>query len=178
MHEKQLIERIFHEHYSPLCNYAAKILGDFDQAEEVVQGLFVELLEKGALAGVNNPERFLLRSTKFKCIDYLRKTRSLLSALEPLSSEPMPIQEAGYETEEELEALFHYFIARLPPKTREVFLLVRKSGLSYREVADELGISEKTVENQMSRALKKMRTLLKDYGYLSSLYFGNFSNFF
>jgi RNA polymerase sigma-70 factor (ECF subfamily) len=168
MKSNPTFEQIFHAYYSPLCNYAAKILNDDDLAEEVVQDLFVQLLEKGTLDTVEHLDRFLLRSTKFKCIDFLRKHQKaqLISYEQKPEEEPADDELAS---EEQIDALFHYFVAKLPIKTREVFLLIRKSGLTYKEAAEELDISVKTIENQMSRALRKMRDILKDYGYLSSL---------
>lgn len=159
-------EEIFHEHYSPLCNYATKIVKAHDVAEEIVQDLFVQLLEKKSLEGVEYIDRFLIRSVKFKCIDFLRRQQnSKLVAFDHLIESN--VADNTIDSEEELEALFNYLVAKLPPKTREVFLLIRQSGLSYKDAANQLGISDKTVENQMSRALKKMRALLKDAGYLS-----------
>ena len=73
--------------------------------------------------------------------------------------------------EEDIEPILHYFTAKLPPKTREVFLLSRKSGLTYNEIAAELEISAKTVENQMGRALRIMRELLKENEFLALLLF-------
>jgi RNA polymerase sigma-70 factor (ECF subfamily) len=169
MKNSKAFEKIFHEHYSPLCNFAVKIVNDFDIAEEIVQDLFVQLLENKSLDKVEFIDRFLIRSVKFKCIDFLRKKQtSNHVAFEQLTESDLVSE--NIESEEELHALFDYLIANLPPKTKEVFLLVRQSGLSYKEVAAKLKISDKTVENQMSRALKKIRLFLKGYGYLSFLY--------
>jgi RNA polymerase sigma-70 factor (ECF subfamily) len=173
MHNNYSFEKIFHEHYSPLCNYAAKIVKEYDLAEEIVQDLFVHLLEKNSLEGVEHVDRFLLRSVKFKCIDFLRKQKkSNQVVFEHLLQ--TDVLENEISSEEEVEALFDYLVAKLPPKTKEVFLLVRQSGLSYKEAAAQLHISDKTVENQMSRALKKLRMLLKDAGYLSWIYLSIF----
>lgn len=170
MKNNPAFEQIFHTYYSPLCNYATKILHNDEVAEEVVQDLFVQLLEKGTLNTVEHIDRFLLRSTKFKCIDFLRKQQKLQLIPYEQQMESEPATENDLNSEEEMEALFHYFVAKLPEKTREIFLLIRKSGMSYKEVAEELEISVKTVENQMSRALRKMRGILKDYGYLSTCF--------
>ncbi len=155
------IENIFHQYYSPLCNYATKIISDNTIAEDIVQDLFIQLWENKKLENIENTERFLLRSTKYKCIDYLRTKRidneiSLENLPEIIYTEDNDINE------EDIEPLLQYYTSKLPPKTREVFLLSRKSGLTYKEIANDLNISVKTVENQMSRALRIMRELLKD----------------
>ena len=170
MDKKKTFEEIFQEYYSPLCNYALKFVNDFEIAEEIIQDLFVQLLEKQTLDDVVYMDRFLIRSVKFKCIDYLRRKKSAsIVTFEHLAESDLINSEEL--SSEEINALFHYLVAKLPPKTREVFLLVRQSELSYKETAEKLNISVKTVENQMSRALKKMSTFLKAHGYLSSLLF-------
>lgn len=155
-------ENIFHQFYTPLCNYAYKIVNDDFIAEEVVQSLFIQLAEKIDWSEIKQLDSFLLRCVKFKCIDYLRKNnRYKITDLKDLQI--MATSEFQEITEEDVEPLFHYYAAKLPPKTREVFLLSRQSGLTYSEIAEELNISVKTVEAQMSRAIKKMKLLLGDF---------------
>jgi RNA polymerase sigma-70 factor, ECF subfamily len=160
-------EAIFHEYYSPLCNYAAKIIGDFNFAEELVQDLFVQFLERDSLKKVEHLDRFLLRSVKFKCIDHLKKQNSTVLISLPESEEFSKSFQINQD--EDMEALYIFLVAKLPQKTKEVFTLIREGDLSYKETADALSISVKTVENQMGRALKKMRAALKDLGYFNSL---------
>ena len=169
---KTELENIFHQYYSPLCNYALKIIRDDAMSEDIVQNLFIQLWESNKLSGAKNVERFLLRAVKYKCIDYLRtkKTKNEVSLQNFDNLKSISVNELS---EEEIEPLFHYFAAKLPVKTREVFLLSRKSGLTYKEIAEEMDISVKTVENQMGRALRKMKELLKEQKYLIFLLFLN-----
>lgn len=163
-------ESIFHQYYSPLCNYATKIVGDEHISKDLVQSLFIQLWEKDKLATVNNLEYFLLRSIKFKCIDYLRARKKHQEI--PIEDLPdSPILNDENLSEEDVEPLLHFFAAKLPPKTRRVFLLSRQEGLSYKEIAQELNVSVKTVDNQMGAALKKMRILLKAQQFFSLLLF-------
>ena len=159
------IEEIFHEFYSPLCNYAEKIIADNNMAEDIVQNLFIQLWENKKLDDIENPERFLMRATKYKCIDFLRTKKPDNEILFDNLPDDL-LTETNQLSEEDIEPLLYYFTAKLPPKTREVFLLSRKSGLTYKEIALELDISVKTVENQMSRALRIMKELLKESGFL------------
>ena len=156
---KTELENIFHQYYSPLCNYAVKIIADNAMAEDIVQNLFIQLWENNKLKDIKNPEHFLLRAVKYKCIDYLRtkktKNEIPLENLDDIISTP-----ENELAEEDIEPLFYYFTAKLPAKTREVFLLSRRAGLSYKEIAEEMDISVKTVENQMGRALRKMKGIL------------------
>lgn len=155
----QTIEQIFHRFYSPLCNYATKIIGDANTAEDIVQSLFVQLFEKNSLANIINIEAYLLRCVRFKCIDFLRSNDKTI----PLQILPEESVFNQHEiTEEDIEPLFHYYAAKLPPKTREVFLLSRVNKLTYKEIAEELNRSQKTVENQMGSAMKKLRKIVDE----------------
>lgn len=163
------IKKIFTEYYSPLCNYATQIVKDNIVAEDIVQSLFVQLWESDKLETIEKPERFLLRSTKFKCIDFLRNKKKIHTPL----AESVGVQKNTISdlNEEDIEPLLHFFTSKLPPKTREVFLLSRMSNLTYKEIAEEKEISIKTVETHMGKALKKMRLLLKDHDFFSLLLF-------
>ncbi len=163
-------EEIFHENYAALCNYATRFVKDSMAAEDIVQNLFIQLWENKKIEGVKQPDRFLLKATKFKCIDYLRTSKTKnLSSLDGF--EEMPELPPSDIAAEDIEPLVHYFASKLPPKTRAVFLKSRESGMTYKEIAAEMDISVKTVENQMGRALTKMRSLLKEQNFLSFLFF-------
>lgn len=165
-------DEVFHQFYSPLCNYALKIVKDESTSEDIIQTLFIQLWENDKLNSVQNLERFLLRAAKFKCLDYL-KTKYVKNEINyEVLPDIIAIDKEQIE-ETDVEPLLHYFAAKLPPKTREVFLLSRTSGLTYAEIADELDISIKTVENQMGRALRIMRVLLKEKEFLALLLFLN-----
>lgn len=158
------IEHIFHRYYSPLCNYASKIIGNSDDAEDLVQSFFIQLYKKDKLHTIQNIENYLLRSVKFKCIDYLRNHKISIS-IELLPEEAN--NEIDEIKEEDIEPLFYYYAAKLPPKTRNVFLMSRVGQMTYKEIAEELNVSQKTIENQMGSALKKLRSILqKDHYYL------------
>ncbi|MFA9388488.1 MAG: RNA polymerase sigma-70 factor [Prolixibacteraceae bacterium] len=153
------IENTFHQFYSPLCNYATRIIRNEDEAEDIVQTLFIQLYEKNKLPSILNVEAYLLRSVRYKCIDYLRSKSTTLS-IDHLREEPA--NSFPEISEDDIEPLFHYYAAKLPPKTREVFLLSRVNKLSYKEIAEELNLSQKTIENQMGSALKKLRKIVGD----------------
>jgi RNA polymerase sigma-70 factor (family 1) len=169
----EYFKQIFNSFYSPLCNYAYKIVNNKSEAEDIVQELFIQLYEKQSLLKVHETERYLIRSTKLKCIDYIRKRKKNLKV--NYSQIPDLDKSSISElSEEDIEPLMHYFAAKLPPKTRKVFLLSRVSEKTYREISQELNISQKTVEVQMGRALRHLRELLKQNDFFSiiiSLFF-------
>ncbi len=138
-------------------------------AEDIVQNIFIQIWQQEKLNKIHHPERFLLRSVKFKCIDYLRTKRH--KNLVDLSHIEHPnLQIPSEITEEDIDPLLHYFAAKLPIKTRQVFLKSRVDGKTYKVIAQEMNITVKTVENQMGRALRHMRELLKEHNFLSLLF--------
>jgi RNA polymerase sigma-70 factor, ECF subfamily len=153
----------FHTYYEPLYNYAYVVLQSEVEAEDVVQELFTDLWEKGNLAKIEFPDRYLLRAVKFKCINIIQRVRvkeaSLFSEIQDVE---IATEESFGMREEDILPMLHYYAAKLPPKTREIFLLSREEGLRYKEIAEVKGISIKTVETQMGRALKILRKLLID----------------
>jgi len=161
---------ILDSYYSPLCHYALKHVGSIQVAEDLVQDLFLQLYERNALNGISHLDRYLIKSVKFKCIDYHRNKRKYREvSFEDYMNEPT---EASSElSEDEIEPMMHYFAAKLPEKTREVFLLSRNEGKSYKEISEELNISVKTVEGQMGRALRQLRMILKAQKFFSLLPF-------
>jgi RNA polymerase sigma-70 factor (ECF subfamily) len=152
-----------------LCNYAAKIIKEDGVVEDIVQNVFISIWESGKFDKIENHEGFLLRAVKYKCIDYLRLKKITSDIPLETISEQTPPKTSSDIAEEDIEPLLHFFASKLPPKTREVFLLSRKSGMTYKEISVELDISVKTVENQMGRALRILRKVLKDYDILMLL---------
>lgn len=164
----QNLQQLFEKNYNALCNYATGMINDSHAAEDVVQSVFIQIWEKGKLLELKNPSAYLLKSVRYKCIDYLkgkkRKNEVLFDQLPEIGKEEIVALK-----EEEIEPLLNYFIAKLPPKMRRVFLLSRQQGLTYKEIAATLNVSPKTVENQMGTALKKLRILLQEHHYLPAL---------
>ncbi len=166
---KKIFEEIFKRNYSPLCNYATAIIKDEHAAKDLVQGVFLSLWETNRLVNVEKPDAYILRCVKFKSIDFLKKQKKnkidLLTELPDFTTETLTDLQ-----EEDIIPLLHYFASKLPPKTRKVFLMSRQDGLSYKAIAEDLGVSTKTVENQIGFALKKMRLLVRDYNLLGTLF--------
>jgi RNA polymerase sigma-70 factor (ECF subfamily) len=147
------IEAAFKLLYRPLCLYAMHYLyGNIDNAEDVVEDCFVKLWEHQP----DNPKSFLYTTVRNACIDRLRKSKCV-----PIDIEPKDIE--GYITDEEAqdrserEAKLWVAIDRLPERCRQVFLMSKRDGMKYKEIAESLGISERTVEHQVSKALKELR---------------------
>ena len=155
----------FRSWYPALVRVAAAILKDVDAAEEVAQDVMVQLWRRRNLVDPGLSIRaYLLRSVRNRALNHLRHARvrrdtaADVGALydEPLGSDqPVVAKELG-------EAV-RLALRELPPRCREVFELSRVDGLKYAEIAEALGISTKTVEAQVGKALKILRVRLASW---------------
>jgi RNA polymerase sigma-70 factor (ECF subfamily) len=158
-------ETIFKTHFKSLHVYAFAITKDEFVAEEMVQNVFFKLWEKRDQVQVNESvTAYLYKSVYNESLNYLKhnkvKTayRSHIAATTPETDDvtnPAVIKE--------LQHKIAITINELPEQCRTIFQLSRFEGLKYREIADKLGISVKTVENQLSKALKVLRFKLAEF---------------
>jgi len=160
---KSEFNTLFNQLYNPLCNYAFAIIKDSDLSEDIVQEVFVSFWNKQNELDIepNKIENYLVRSIKFKCIDVQRK-EVVKRKHQQETLHTSNIFEAEDEQEIDYQAILYKTIEQLPKKTKEVFILSKLNGYSYNDIADKLGISPKTVENQMGRAFKHIREILKN----------------
>jgi len=162
--------KAFDLYYSRLCFFADQILHDFDLSRSIVQQVFVDLWIKRDQLLIISLQAYLYNSTRNASLDVLKHKKvesRYLSSLEKNES----VVEADLMEEAELADRINRAIQNLPEKCREIFLLCRFEGLKYAEIADRLNISVKTVEMQVSIALKKLRRELSDYQMIQLLSF-------
>lgn len=168
-------EALFREFFKPLTHYSIKMVKDMDSAKEIVHTVFISLWEKRETINFDIPIRsYLYTAVHNKSLNYLRNNEKFYKG----DFSEIEILTEGNEdkmVDAEIEARISEAINSLPPRCSEVFKLSRLEGKKYREIALELEISIKTVEIQMSKALKVLRNELKDYLHL--LLFWIFSNF-
>lgn len=161
--DREAFKTLFHTWYAPLCHYASHFLNDDEQATEAVQDFFVRLWEKRSSLVVESSLRhYLFRSVRNQCLNLIRqdKVRQLhaIRLQEALLADNAPEE---YSISPEMLVKIEESIAALPEKRREIFRLNREEGLKYREIAEKLGISVKTVEAQMGAALRSLREKLR-----------------
>jgi RNA polymerase sigma-70 factor, ECF subfamily len=150
---------LFDTFYPSLCNYAFQFLNDYDMAEEVVQNLFVKIWEKRSTLDIETSvKNYLFRSVRNQCINLIQHEKVKQLHAQKIK-EALFTEEASesYYMEAEMAARIESAIETLPEKRREIFRLSREEGLKYREIAEKLEISVKTVETQMGLALKTLR---------------------
>lgn len=148
-----LFDSVFKQYYRPLCLYALHYLHDITEAEDVVQDCFVRMIEHGM---PDYPKPFLYTSVRNACIDRLRRQNPFAVDISP-SDLQNKISDEEAADRSFREAELWTAIDSLPERCREIFLMSKRDGMTYREIAEELSLSEKTVEHQISKALKILR---------------------
>lgn len=142
-----------------LVAYAHRYLRSEEDAREAVQDVFLGVWNnRGHLQLDEGLRSYLFTATRNKALNYLEKRKIEAVPLEAVYQQES--RNPGVEEQlqaEELQAVIYDEVNRLPERCREVFLLSRSEGLSYKEIAERLSLSEKTVENQISIALKRLR---------------------
>jgi len=160
------LEILFKQHYKALCITANNIVNDHDAAQDVVQDVFVVLLRKMGTIEINvSLKAYVFRATINTALNYIKKN----PCKELWENESLAVYNSNNSIgknsleQQELEECINQAINLLPPKCKAVFLLNRYEDMKYREVAEHMGISIKTVENQMGKALKRLRNHLKPH---------------
>jgi RNA polymerase sigma-70 factor (family 1) len=161
-----VFEMIFSTHYQPLCNYAFTFVRDKDEAEEIVQGAFLMVWEKRESIEIRTSlKSYLYTMVRNACLNVIKhqKVRQRHAARQFAVTDQSQDSVSNQVMAAELEERIQDAMESLPEQCRMVFKLSRFEELKYAEIADQLNISIKTVENHMGKALKIMRQQLKDY---------------
>lgn len=160
-------EELFRTYFTSLCYFAQKYIPDLDSSKEIVHNIFISIWEKREEFDFEKPAKsYLFTAVYNRCMNYIRDQKKFIDSE---SSEVMLEKESindDHLEAAELESRIWNVIDDLPEKCREVFILNRFEGKKYAEIADQLKISVKTVEAQMSKALRVLRDNLKDYIHL------------
>lgn len=153
------MENLFHRYYRSLSIYALHYLKDLDAAEDIVQECFVDLWEKQfhELDDVKETKSYLYTMVRNRCVDILRKRGNISHDVQLNDLEDILPDEED-EERSHIEARLWTAIDSLPVRCREIFLLSKRDGMKYQEIADHLHISVKTVENQVRKALQVLRS--------------------
>lgn len=178
---KHKFEQLFREHFTGLVYFAQKYLGDMDASKDLVHSVFIKIWENRQKFDFEKPAKsYLFTSVYNRSMNALRDNQKFASAIDDEQQEAMLETGEFSDTMEvaELEGKIDQAVLNLPDKCKTIFQLNRFEGKKYAEIADQLGISVKTVEAQMSKALKILRQELKDYMYLWILFLLKNSDFF
>ncbi|MCL4481762.1 MAG: RNA polymerase sigma-70 factor [Bacteroidetes bacterium] len=171
MNEEDSFKNSFHEYFQPLCHLSNHYLEDEDEAKEVVQNAFVKLWEiREHLDKDSNLKNFLFTLVKNDCLNRLKRKQILLKHHEKIKWMEMHYQYESltrmggdYLEFNELKEKIDLAIKNLPEHCRIVFEMSRFDELKNREIAEKLGVTKKTVEAHLTKALKILRNDLKEY---------------
>ncbi len=164
--------KIFDDHWKGLYQYAIKKINSKEDAEEIIQSLFLELWEKKERLRITDLEGFLRVCVRNKCVDYIRRKAMQGRYVEYVESYNDYLLEKGDDS------IAYYDISdqilkgldQLPEKSQLVFKLSRLEGLSVKEVAQKIQLSEKAVEYHLTKALRTMKVCLRDFVLLLALF--------
>ncbi len=161
---EEAFEKLFKTKFKPLTIFAYKYLKDTDLAKEIVHEAFIKLWEnRQAIDSKKNVSAYLYTTVNNLSLNYIRDNKKFVSTEEVFDWHINPTDFENIVIRNELAQAIVTAIDKLPPKMRKVFIMSRYENMSHKEIAEKLGISTKTVENQINKALKRLRKDLKIY---------------
>lgn len=156
-------------HFQALCRAAWNVLKDKDACMDVIQDVFTWFWTHREQHAMSSPKGYLLMAVKYQVANTIRSGKVKANFFDRAAKQQLSYSLNAESTEfKELKAFIQKIAATLPERCREVYELSRDEQLNNREIAERMGISEKTVEAQLTKALKVMRTQLS---HLSSWHF-------
>lgn len=160
--EYSRFKMLFDEYYRPLTVFAMQYVGDMDKAREIVQGFFVKLWESRETLNIKvSVKAYFYQSIKNACYNYSKSShrRIDINTEMPVTVVEEDVLDSMIEVESR-ERLYKA-IEMLPDRCKKIFKMSRFGQMKHAEIAKKLNISEKTIENQISIALKKLMKLKK-----------------
>lgn len=163
--DKAAFEELFRSYFTPLCSFAQKFVNDSDEAKDIVHNVFINLWTKRDEIDIGSSlKSYLFQGVQNRSLNYIRDNKRLVQFDTPQSEAELNnyLESRDHLESSEAESRINSALDGLPEKCKEIFLMNRFDGFKYREIAEKLNISIKTVETQMSRALKTLREKLSD----------------
>lgn len=157
-------EMIFNQYYQPLVQYGNTFMKDLNEAEDVVQQVFVSVWEKRESTEIHTSLRALLyKAVHNACLNRIKQLKVRRDYAQSEGASQAEVLASDPVQEKELQQRIEEAVSLLPEQCAKIFRMSRFEQLKYQEIADQLGLSVKTIENQMGKALKLMRENLKEY---------------
>jgi RNA polymerase sigma-70 factor (ECF subfamily) len=163
--DRQAFATLVRRYYASLCDFVYRRVGSREVAEDIVQEVFIRIWERGDTWDCREPEAYLYRAVRNRTLMHHRaervraRWRATFGAAEAID-ERTADEQMRYD---ELVQMIEQGVSRLPERCRMVYTMSRVQGMSHADIARAMGISIKTVEVQMGRALKSLRAHLAPY---------------
>lgn len=169
--DESALRAIFDRHYLLLLGDIYRLIPDEDTCKDLAQEIFVELWRKRRDIDIHTSLRaYLRRSAINRALNHIKANRRTVLVEQDEREEQADERESeqqSHERQENLERALHQAIDQLPEKCRLVFSLSRFENMSHREISEQLGISVKTIENQITKAMRLLREAMRKYSDLS-----------
>lgn len=159
--DEHVFEELFRSWYARLTLFAFKYLSDRQEAENIVQMVFIRYWEKRKELKIESLNSYLMTAVRNSCLNELKRRPHFYSVEDQYNL--LDEQEDRSEEDELMNEVLKA-IEDMPPKRRKIFKMSRFDGYKYKEIAGQLGISQKTVEVQMGKALKTLREMFNPMG--------------
>lgn len=163
--DEMAFESLFKSFFAELSVYATRFVEDMENAEEIVQDIFFNLWNNRAKLNINTSiKAYLYTTVRNTCLNLIKHKKVESKYREYFSRQlhEDELRPEDWMEGNELQEKINSALEQLPPERKKVFMMSRFENLKYKEIAEKLNISIKTVENQMGKALKFLREELKD----------------
>ena len=169
--DERFYRLLFDKYYQPLVVFANRMLLDIDLSRSTVQDVFVMLFDKREEIVIHTSlNAHLYQTVRNRCLNYLKRDKMKSEHHQIILDKGDSFEQPSTSLEfNELEALIQSTIEVLPEQCRRIFKMSRQEGLSNQEIADSLTISKRTVETQISKALKRLREQLNKHNMLTTI---------
>jgi RNA polymerase sigma-70 factor (family 1) len=159
------LKRIYDNYWKSLYLSAFGVLKDTQQAEDIVQDIFLQLWVRKHDVEIKSLKAYLFTAVKYKVISFINSApnRKVFIEEQELEKRAGSVHLIDLLEEREIKAILDQSIMTLPERCQQIFILSRKEHLNNKEIAERMGISTKTVENQITIALRHLKISLGDY---------------
>lgn len=162
--DETALAAIYQQHWQSLFLSAYSVLKDRKQCEDIIQDIFLQLwLRRADLQIRESLKAYLATATRYQVFRYLRKAAEKKQVLHRLPAEPAIQETEQALLQKDIRHRIEAVVAVLPDKCRQIYRMSREEYLSHKEIAAQLQISTKTVENQLTIALRRLRHSLDGF---------------
>lgn len=161
---------LFDNYYPMLVAFANRFVEDLDSSRNIVQDVLVNLYDKRKTIHIHTSlKAHLFQSVRNRALNHIKKEKMEREHHGRIKYESEEVVNEELLAVSELEGRINKVVNELPPQCRKIFVMSRQEGIPNADIAEQLSISKRTVETQISNALKRIRSDLKKHGYLPLL---------
>lgn len=155
--DQRAFNKLFDLCWEPMFGYAASLIQDETVAQDLQQEVWIDYWKRRENIQTDNIKAYLYKAIRFKCYNYLRDNKIPTSHLEVAETIGIQPTISAKNDAIDLSIRIDKILSTLPQRCQEIFILSRMNDLSNKEISEDLNISQRTVENQISIALRKLK---------------------